>query len=309
MTRAHAPSKASGPIGIGLVLAGLGLFVLVLLACLPANWLAHAVARQTEGRLVLADARGTIWSGNAVPVLVNGSARLTLPGRLQWRIEWAGWNALGVRLTNPAVLKRPVVVTLAADELRVTPGEASMPLAWPVTLAIIAGAPLNSLDVSGQANMRWDTLTLHLARRAGHSDAERTRIQLITGQGELLVDDLSVAVTPVRPLGDYRLNWVASAQSLSWTLATLSGVLSIEGRGSYVLPGGVRFEGRAAPTEDASAAQVQQLRALLDMLGRRDGTGVLLRFGGASPQAGASVPSGLSAIRRFITHDVEASDA
>lgn len=305
MMRARGSLRTTGPLGIGLVLAGLGLFVLVLLARLPANWLAHAVARQTEGRLVLADARGTVWSGDAAPVLVNGSTRLSLPGRLQWRIEWAGWTTLGVRLINPQVLTRPVVVTLAADEVRVTPGEANLPVVWPVTLATMAGAPLNSLDASGQANMRWDTLTLKL--RSGSTNEQP--VPHILGQGVVVVDDLSVAVTPVRPLGNYRVNWVASQQGLTWTLATISGVLSVDGRGSYVAPGGLRFEGRAAPTEEASAAQVQQLRALLDVLGRRDGTGVLLRYGAASPQAGASAPAGLSVIRRFITHVVEASDA
>ncbi len=65
------------------IVAGLVLFA-------PAAWLAQAVASATHQRLVLADARGTIWSGSAVPVLTGGAdsrdASL-LPGRLEWTLS------------------------------------------------------------------------------------------------------------------------------------------------------------------------------------------------------------------------------
>ena len=56
----------------------------------PAAWLAKAVASATNQRLLLADARGTIWSGSAVPVLTGGADSRDasyLPGRLEWSLS------------------------------------------------------------------------------------------------------------------------------------------------------------------------------------------------------------------------------
>ena len=40
--------------------------LVALVAFAPAAWLADNVASATDGRIVLADARGTVWSGSAV---------------------------------------------------------------------------------------------------------------------------------------------------------------------------------------------------------------------------------------------------
>ncbi|MEP7140207.1 MAG: type II secretion system protein N, partial [Caldimonas sp.] len=66
-----------------------------LLAFAPAAWLAQAVLSSTDGRLILSDARGTIWSGSAVPVLAGGPdsrAASYVPGRLEWTLSprWYG---------------------------------------------------------------------------------------------------------------------------------------------------------------------------------------------------------------------------
>ena len=55
------------------------------IACAPAAWLVGAVASATQQRVLLADARGTVWSGSAVAVLTGGEGSRdasSLPGRL-----------------------------------------------------------------------------------------------------------------------------------------------------------------------------------------------------------------------------------
>jgi hypothetical protein len=47
--------------------------VLALAAYAPAAWLARAAASATSERLLLADARGTVWQGSAVVVLTGGA--------------------------------------------------------------------------------------------------------------------------------------------------------------------------------------------------------------------------------------------
>ena len=55
------------------VFVGLVVVIAVVIATAPANWLAHFLAARTQGRVLLADARGTIWSGNAVLALASSS--------------------------------------------------------------------------------------------------------------------------------------------------------------------------------------------------------------------------------------------
>jgi general secretion pathway protein N len=53
-----------------------------LAAFAPAAWLASGVASATGGRLLLTDARGTLWNGSALPVLTGGPApRCQRPAR------------------------------------------------------------------------------------------------------------------------------------------------------------------------------------------------------------------------------------
>jgi len=56
----------------------------------PASWLASSLAQASGERLLLADARGSIWNGNAVLLLAGGPGSMdaaALPGRLRWRIR------------------------------------------------------------------------------------------------------------------------------------------------------------------------------------------------------------------------------
>ena len=56
----------------------------------PASWLAAAVAHATDQRLLLADAKGSVWGGDAQLVLTGGAGSrdaAALPGRLRWQVR------------------------------------------------------------------------------------------------------------------------------------------------------------------------------------------------------------------------------
>jgi general secretion pathway protein N len=58
--------------------------ILTVLAFLPAAWLAPMVERQTDGRLTLGDAQGTLWRGSAFVGGApgeGGAVTPLLPGR------------------------------------------------------------------------------------------------------------------------------------------------------------------------------------------------------------------------------------
>ena len=83
---------ASGVL-LGSLAAGLGFA--------PASWLASALSAASGQRLLLADARGTVWQGSAVMVLTGGEGShdaSALPGRLRK----AGRRVLRTNTTNVA---------------------------------------------------------------------------------------------------------------------------------------------------------------------------------------------------------------
>jgi general secretion pathway protein N len=64
--------------------------VLALLLNAPARWLAAAVQQGLQERVLLVDARGTVWNGSARLTLTGGAGSIdaaTLPGRLTWRLS------------------------------------------------------------------------------------------------------------------------------------------------------------------------------------------------------------------------------
>jgi general secretion pathway protein N len=95
-------------------------------ANVPAAWVAEAAGNATSQRLLLADARGTLWSGSGVLVLTGGLGSRdasALPGRLQWQLGLSG-AALSLTLRHACCL---------SDELalRLTPGFGSLRLELP----------------------------------------------------------------------------------------------------------------------------------------------------------------------------------
>ena len=56
----------------------------------PAAWLTRYVASATDARVLLSDARGSVWSGSAVVVLTGGPGSrdaASLPGRIEWSLR------------------------------------------------------------------------------------------------------------------------------------------------------------------------------------------------------------------------------
>jgi general secretion pathway protein N len=86
----------------GLLCGALG----ALVTFAPARWLAAALAAHTGQRLLLADARGTVWNGNAVAVLSGGAdsrSATLLPGRVHWQLAPRGL-ALELRVSQPCCM-------------------------------------------------------------------------------------------------------------------------------------------------------------------------------------------------------------
>lgn len=249
----------------------------------PASWLAAGVSAATQQRLMLLDARGSVWSGSAVLALTGGPGsrdRAALPGRLAWTARPSSWG-LAVVLTQECCLHGPVTVRWAPglDGYTATLNPpADWVGQWPSAWLTGLGTPWNTLRLGGTARLLSPGLAIESAqgrwRLAGGLDVE-----LINASSRLSTLDtlgsyrLSVRGEPLNASPDGRRG-TASAGTAQITLSTLEGALLLNGNGTWGLAG-LRFTGEASAADPDDAA----LGNLLNIIGRRDGARSVISIG------------------------------
>jgi general secretion pathway protein N len=190
-----------------------------------------------------------------------------LPERLSWRLS--PWSLvvgqLDLTVTHPSALTQPLAVraplfgagaaTLSATTLRL-----------PASLLVGVGAPWNTIRPGGILLVNWDRLQIGRDRIQGNIGAEWQYA--------------SSALTPVSPMGHYRLQTNGIWPGTQLELLTISGPLELKGSGTIAAGGRLRFTGRAQAMAGTDPGVKAQLTGLISLLGRRDGEGALLNFGG-----------------------------
>lgn len=240
-------------------------------AFLPAAWLTGWVARASDGRIVLADARGSLWSGSAVAVLAAGAGgrdAVALPGRLAWTLGFAE-GGLELRLRQPCCLR-------GEPRLRVRPGIGRWQLAlapasgstligqWPAAWLAGLGTPWNTLELEGELRLQSTSLQIELA-------ADRWRLQ---GDAALELQRVASRLSTLPVLGSYRLRLDGAETGARLDLSTGAGALRLSGQGSWSAAG-LRFRGEASAAPGALPA----LQNLLNIIGRRQGERSLIAIG------------------------------
>ena len=221
---------------------------------LPAAWLSPFVERQTDGRLTLGDAQGTLWRGSAFiggAPGEGGSVTPLLPGRFTWRLSplvLVGHVALS--LENPQALAQPVHAEGNWSHWQVSPGELMLPAGGLAGL----GAPLNTLAPSGVMRLSWTSLEL----------VRQQQTVEVIGRTTLALNDMGSRMTPVNPLGSYRLNMDWQGRQAQLNLTTVRGALLLSGNGS-LNQGRLQFSGQAS----AANGYEETLGNLLNLLGQR----------------------------------------
>jgi general secretion pathway protein N len=252
--------------------AALGLLLgLVLFA--PAAWLASALQSASDERLLLADARGTVWSGSAIVVLTGGPGSrdaTTLPGRLQWQLGWRG-RGPELRLSQACCLNGTIPVALQPGFGRFGAILAAPPGGWigqwPASLLGGLGTPWNTLQLGGTVRAVSPGLTIEWVQG-------RWRVG---GRLDVELNAVSSRLAPIDPLGSYRLTIAGDAANpgvSQLTLTTVDGALQLSGSGSWG-PAGVRFRGEAG----AAAGNEAALNNLLNIIGRRSGARSVISIG------------------------------
>jgi general secretion pathway protein N len=247
------------------VLAGVVLFA-------PAAWLASAVASATDQRLILSDARGTIWSGSAVPVLTGGAESRDaafLPGRLEWTLSPRPYG-FQVQARQDCCVNGTMIIQLRPgfSRIRATllpgPGPVGQ---WPSAWLGGLGTPWNTLQLGGTVRLLSPGATIERVEGRWRLD----------GRVDLELDNVSSRLTTLETLGSYKVSLTGGGGANSATLlsvSTVDGPLQLTGSGTWG-PGGVKFRGEARSATVDEAA----LSNLLNIIGRRDGSRSIISIG------------------------------
>ena len=249
---------------------GLGcicLFVSVLVF-LPADWLALVVEHKTQGRLTLGDAQGSLWSGsafigvissagtNAKTVITDSETPIEnitalLPGRFVWHLSpLIILGYVDIVLENAESLQHPVKITGNWGQVVVS----SSSLLVPAQRLSSLGAPLNTLQPTGQMHLSWSELMIQPSTEGVD----------LNGKFTLSMSAIASALSPIKPLGSYLMTFDYYGKKAQLMLSTKQGPLLLAGRGSLD-HGHLQFSGQAS----AQAGQEEKLANLLNLLGQR----------------------------------------
>ena len=237
----------------------------------PARWLAALVDQFSGQRVLLQDARGTVWAGSARLVLSAGPGSRdvsALPDRLSWRWHWH-WQGFGLSLSlsNPCCTPTPLHWQFTREEGRWQLRLQDQQSQWPLPVLSGLGAPWNTLQAQGQ--LTWQSQGLRLVW-SGQG-------LLWLGQNTWQIDNLASRLSTLKPMGSYRISLQTPLQGStqpSLTLETLNGPLQLAGRGQWTGQR-LRLEGEAS----AEAGYEDALSNLLNIVGRRDGARCRFSFG------------------------------
>jgi general secretion pathway protein N len=236
------------------LLAGIASIALTMMMFFPATWMMAMVEKQTAGRLTLGDARGTLWRGSAfIGGASSGSDPVTplLPGRFSWRLSpMILLGSVDAELENAEALSQSISVTGNWHQWQVSSGAIFLPAERLAAL----GAPLNTVQPSGQMRLSWEPL--QLSQQNGKFG--------MVGAMHLEMNDLASRLSPVKPLGSYDLALAWHGAQASATLTTVKGPMLLSGSG-MLNNGHLQFSG----TAQAEAGQEQRLANFLNLLGQR----------------------------------------
>lgn len=251
------------------------------IATAPARYLDLALDRGTLGRVRLAEAEGSLWRGAGRVVLVDtaragaaGAAGagdpapigiadtalhgVAIPGRVRWALEpWPLLAGLIDARLSVDGMAAPVRLQGSFAELQVGAGALALPS---VELGQL-GSPWNSIRPAGALALRWEPLVV----RSGQ----------VHGKASIELREAASAMTPISPLGSYRVDIDSQGTQARLVIETLAGPLRLTGSGSWNAREGLRFEAQAS----ADGAEAQRLQSFLGVIGRREGPRTVIRIG------------------------------
>lgn len=226
---------------VSLALLFAGVFFFSLLALAPSSLMSRMLEHLSGGQLMLASTQGSLWQGSGILLFRNGPDAHSL-GACHWQLQpWRTAIQLQADGHEPMHLRyRPLLARVDIDRLR---------LDLPASLLEVAVPQLHPYRLQGDLQAAAEHLELDV--RGMH--------------GRLTVDWLHAAsgLTPIAPLGDYRIIVQGDDGTMEASLNTLSGKLQLQARSHLDPVRGLLIDGTARATESSRA----ELNELLHHIG------------------------------------------
>jgi hypothetical protein len=241
--------------GAGYFFLGLVLYLLFLIATVPAVWLAEAAARLSSGVIMLATPRGTFWGGTGELHAGGAATGVRHLGTLQWRVNplwlFAGRAQLTLQLDGPAA-RGQASLRIGRQQINVQ----DLATTLPAQLLALVYPPVAFFAPTGTIEVKAPNIELSREGLVAVVDAQWQ------GAGGRFTGSTG--------LGDYRVELTGRGETATFRLTTLRGNLELTGEGQWHVTGDgdVQFVGIATPRGDAA-----QLEPLLKAMGPDLGNG------------------------------------
>ena len=227
---------------------GVAAFAIFLVATIPARWVLREAEARSAGAFQLREATGTLWNGSAAGVVASSVGQVPLD-RIEWSFRperiFAAQLAFDVRASSGGMQLRGIAARslerLHVDEASLE-GPAGVATSWLPWLA--------PWRPDGRING---------AARSVSFDGREWR-----GQATLEWRAASIALSEVRPLGDFRAELRGEGGPARVVLSTMEGPLRLAGQGTLDA-GKLDLTGEAR----AEGPQAAALEPLLDLVGPR----------------------------------------
>ncbi|MEO8158224.1 MAG: type II secretion system protein N [Betaproteobacteria bacterium] len=232
---------------------GLGAYVIALIAMAPATLIDGSLRSASLGRMRLAEARGTLWSGSGQIEVRDAGARTGVAQSLTWRAM--PLSLLRAHLVFEVGLERSektFPVTISFSRIALANADMSLP-----ATALGLGIPkLAPLGLTGD-------VFIHVANLSIGRDA-------MNGIATLQWRAAGSNLTPVAPLGDYEVRLDGEGRTVHAYLRTIEGPLWFDGKGSWTQGANPDFlvTARISPEYQKQLAPLMRLIAVERQEGR-----------------------------------------
>lgn len=199
-----------------MIAIGVGVFTLVLVVTAPATLIDAGLHRASDGRLRLAEARGSVWSGSGQIEVRDAGGRTGVSRFLSWR--FVPGSLLRGHLVCEVALDRAdrtFPVTLSPTGVEMVDAEISLP----ATVLGLAVPRLKPLGLTGD-------VMINVARLSMARDGVR-------GNATVNWRTAGSKLSPVSPLGDYEVRLDAEGKVVHVYLRTIEGPMRLDGKGSW----------------------------------------------------------------------------
>ena len=224
---------------------GISIYIVTLMATIPAAWLCLAVERVSQQKLEMRAPVGSLWSGSGRLYANQRSGPQLELGELRWKTAWPGIFR-GKLLTDVAFGNAPHAMKVELSLSGVT--VQGLDIALPARVLAIFAPGLDTVGPQGTLRLRSDSLRLDADSILGLAEIEWRRVRLSRAPG--------------LDLGSHIARLRGGGSKVDIELGTLEGPLRLTGKGTWDRESGLTLAGAAEHGAQAGTELAQFLRVM-----------------------------------------------